>query len=126
MAIALTIALVGCTSASQSSGACAEINESDFDASCQVDADCMAIQTGKVCEDGTGCICGAAAINVRDADRYNTQYQAAISVIHNASARDPNAFHGCGCGRFGTPHCIANRCEMCGGIAPNPACPDGG
>lgn len=141
--LAVAVLLVGCTGTTPSSGmedggtsamsgdsgVCAAISQSDFDTSCATDSDCMEIQTGKVCEDGTGCICGESAISARDQDRYNAEYQAAVSVIRTASALDGSAFRYCGCGTcpVKAARCIANRCVLCGNCPLLPSCPlDGG
>jgi len=55
-----------------SSGSCnttpkVSITASQFDQSCDVDADCMLISTGQVC---STCNCARAAINVSDAQAY--------------------------------------------------------
>lgn len=44
-----------------------EINASDYDQSCNAATDCMPIFVGKFCE----CSCTYAAINLKDAARYN-------------------------------------------------------
>lgn len=51
------------------------VNLSDYNTSCTVDADCMAVTVGDVC----GCSCGNAAINRSDAARYRSDYSLARS-----------------------------------------------
>ena len=136
--IAITICLAGCTASTapsagtpdggtSDSGACVTIGSADFDQSCQGDSDCFAISTTAdvgVCPNGPLCMCPFAAINVRDRGMYDARSKAAQSIIDDALNRGVPFM--CGCPRFGAPRCIASRCEMCGGLAPNAACPDGG
>ena len=56
--------ILGCQEVEEKS---TEINYADYNTTCEVDGDCVAVATGDVCH----CFCSGQAINVEDLDEYS-------------------------------------------------------
>src|SRR5580704_3121666 len=70
--------------------ACVNVELSSYDQSCNVDADCVEITSGTICNGS--CACGGSAINVDGKARYQSQ----VAGITTA---------GCPCAYPGNPTC---------------------
>jgi hypothetical protein len=105
--------------AASDAATCVDIDVSTYDRSCQTDSDCINVSAGMICS-GYNCLCGGAAINAGEQDRYN----AALASVQ------PGPGPYCGCPYFGRPRCLKAQCVYCpSSIGPMPAppgCPDGG
>lgn len=110
-------------------GTCIDIETSDYDTSCNVDSDCMLIQTGHYCANPTAdvlafCLIGNAAVNIDGQARY----AGVISRLPGNNLCE-------GPGNFGHARCIAGGaggvCTYCPaaitpGMVVSTACADGG
>ncbi len=114
---ALCTAEAGPPPGDSSPAPCPSIDGSGFDQSCQSDSDCVAVTAGSFCAGAAQCLCGLDAINVKDQSQYEQQ-------LATLEAQNPPGAGGCMCPYFGSPHCIAHHCAICGGAGPT--CPDAG
>jgi hypothetical protein len=117
-------ALYGCSTSTSPSiagkpdGAASEggpppITASDYSQSCQTPADCVLINAGDVC--GCDGICGNAAINTKDEQRYESDFQA-------RQAECPPPLQPCPACAVSLPFCSGGMCDVCH----SPGCADGG
>jgi hypothetical protein len=75
VAVAFALLLPGC--------GITTVSLSDYNTSCSVDTDCMAVAVGEVC----GCACANAAINRSDSSRYLSDFSAARSHCSGPECR---------------------------------------
>ena len=85
------------------------MSASQYDNSCKVDSDCVAVPLGDPCMVSCASICLAAALNIRVA----YQYTADFAVLN--AGRNEGVFCGCGCST--EPCCrqgiCSNSCAVC-------------
>ena len=85
-------------------GSCVVFSSTEFDTSCNRNADCVEITPGPIC-DGY-CECGGEAINRVS----KPKYEAAIKGIVPADL--------CGCPAYGNATCVMGTCKNCIGSPP--------
>src|ERR1019366_7166364 len=106
-----TCPLVACSGKTLSSGgspdasaeggsgaACVNVELSSYDRSCNVDADCVEITSGTICNGN--CECGGSVINVDGQARYQSQVAGIMSGD-------------CPCFDSGNPTCVDHTCTIC-------------
>jgi len=106
LAAGLLVACAGRTTASSGApdgaagdgAACVSVELSSYDQSCNVDADCVEITSGSVCNGS--CQCGGSAINVDGESRYRSQ-------VAGITAGE------CPCFAGGNPTCVDHTCTLC-------------
>lgn len=101
--------------------ACFTLSASEFDTSCQVDADCVSVTLTTLCAGQPQCLCGGSSINGKDQARYE-------ALLQQIEQQLPDAGSCFGCPALGRPTCLGGTCTVCpfnfddGGLR----CGDGG
>ena len=89
------------------------MSASQYDNSCNVDSDCVAVPEGAPCDDDCRSVCPTSALNVRDAYQYLADLKA-LMAEHNESPV-------CRCPCYAGPYCCQGICTgQCGGCSLTP------
>lgn len=89
--------ILGCQEVQEKS---TEINYADYNTTCEMDSDCIAVGTGDVCD----CFCDGSAINVEDREEYN----AVIDELSEECGYSPD----CAACPPGTAYCDEGTCAV--------------
>jgi hypothetical protein len=95
-----SVTVGGAGNAGSDVDACSAIQASDYDQSCVVNSDCVAVAQGDTCR---RCACQSGAIN-----------RAALAGYHPVFGSSGPV---CFCPFFGVPTCVAGVCTLCGGAS---------
>jgi hypothetical protein len=101
----------GGTRVTGDAGPSCSMSASEYDNSCSVDSDCVAVPEGAPCDNNCLSVCPTSALNVRVASQYLADMKA-LMAEHNESPV-------CACPCYGGPYCCRGTCtSACSGCNP--------